>query len=173
MFSSEGWCFKLIFHICFMKLHILRHAKTEPLAISGRDFDRKLLPKGQRQVKALHTQLIDLSLGEVHCSSSARTRQTLTLLAPKLEQEKFVFSDDLYLCSHLQILQYINQIRGGHDLLLIGHNNGLSDFVTYLTGDFVSLKTAAYMCLEIEVSAWEQLSRNTATVLHSFRPEVE
>ena len=36
-----------------MKLHLLRHCKTETMTPTGKDFDRKLLPKGVAQSKLL------------------------------------------------------------------------------------------------------------------------
>lgn len=156
-----------------MKMHLLRHAKTDQNSVTGRDIDRKLLPKGIKQAGEMRNFLTDLSHLNIHCSTSARTRQTLDILVEEREIGSVFFTEDLYLCSHLELLHYVNQITVQKDLLLVGHNNGLSDFATYLTGEDIYLQTCAYVCLDIKVEHWEQLSKNTAILLQSYRPEVD
>lgn len=156
-----------------MKLHLLRHAKTNQESATGKDFDRRLLPKGIKQADQMSHFLSNLENLEIHCSSSARTRQTYELISPNLPMVNVHFSDDLYLASHLQYLAYINKILGNKDLLIIGHNNGLSDLATYLSDEFIDLKTCEYVSLEIPLDNWKELSKGTGTILERFRPEVD
>lgn len=156
-----------------MKLHLLRHAKTNQVSSTGLDIDRQLLEKGEKQAAIMADYLKDLSQIDIHCSSSARTRRTFDIISRKIQFDSIHFSQELYLCSHLELLSYINQLKSTKDLLLIGHNNGLSDFVSYLTGEFIDLKTCEYCCLEIQIDSWQELSGGTATLISRFRPEVD
>ncbi len=63
-----------------MKIHLLRHAKTNSNSESGLDIDRELLPKGVKQASLMSSYLEDKLAVEVHCSSSKRTRQTFDLV---------------------------------------------------------------------------------------------
>lgn len=156
-----------------MKLHLLRHAKTNQQSETGRDFDRKLLPKGVQQCLEISDFLEKLDNYEVHCSSSMRTRQTYELISPKVATANIHFWDDLYHASHLELLQFINSLETSKDILLIGHNEGISDLASYLTDQFISLKTCGYICLEADISSWSELSKGQAKITESYRPEVD
>ncbi|MCE3295852.1 MAG: hypothetical protein K0R65_1566 [Crocinitomicaceae bacterium] len=155
-----------------MKLHLLRHAKTDPKSETGRDFDRKLLPKGTQQSLEISDYLEKLENFEVHCSSSMRTRQTYELVSPKIATANVHFWDDLYHASHMDLLSFLNSLETGKDILLIGHNEGISDLATYLSDHHVALKTCGYICLEADISSWAELSKGIARITDSYRPEV-
>lgn len=158
-----------------MKLHILRHAKTQVVAPSNKDFDRKLLPKGIAQSELMGTFLNEKLSRKitVHCSSSARTKQTAEIVQSFFEFRDIRFSDKLYHADLHALLDFIWSIEGKEDFLLIGHNEGISDLASYFTGKFISLKTAGYICIEFNVDSWKETSRDLGTVVDSFRPEVK
>ena len=156
-----------------MKLHLLRHAKTNQDSPSGEDFDRELLPKGVRQAKEMANYLSKLTNIEVHCSSAARTRKTLDLIKEKANFNEITYSRKLYLSSRMELLDYITGLTTSADLLVIGHNNGISDFARYLTNRNISFKTCGYACLEINIDTWAELSKDQATLLDSYRPDLD
>ncbi len=156
-----------------MKLHLLRHAKTNQESDSGIDFDRKLLPKGIRQAELMAEFLKSVRDIEIHCSTSARTRQTYEIIAHRLPMPNVHFSDELYLSNQLGYLKYINALNTHKDILLIGHNNGISDFAGYLCEDFVDLKTCGYLHLDLKIDHWNELSKGLGTIVHAYRPEVD
>lgn len=157
-----------------MKLHLIRHAKTEPFAASGKDFDRALLPKGVVQSNALGVYLeIHLTeTVEVFCSSAKRTRQTFAILDNYLKVSKKTYLDDLYLCDREQFLALIWKLNHKNDLVIIGHNDGISQFASYLTDEYIHMKTSAYVCLEFKLDSWKEVSMGTATLLAHYRPQV-
>ena len=61
-----------------LQLNLIRHAKTETQSNSGRDFDRELMPKGREQAEILAAFLQEngIQLGNVFCSTAARTKET-------------------------------------------------------------------------------------------------
>ena len=49
-----------------MKLHLLRHAKTNQISPTGKDFDRELLPRGYEQIAELKQYLEDSPIAPKH-----------------------------------------------------------------------------------------------------------
>lgn len=156
-----------------MKLHLLRHAKTESQSISGKDFDRKLAEKGILQAEELSKNINLSRLPQVLCSSSARTRQTFELISKDKFGGKKLFSEELYLASRMEILNLINLLDPNEELMLIGHNEGISDFATYLCGDFIHFKTAEYLIIDAEIDSWKELSAGLGKVIFRYRPEIQ
>ena len=66
-----------------MKIHLLRHAKTEVLSPTGKDFDRELAEKGLRQAIEMKAFLskTDWKKTLLLCSDASRTKQTLENVA--------------------------------------------------------------------------------------------
>lgn len=158
-----------------MKLHILRHAKTQAIAPSNKDFDRSLLPKGIAQAEAMGTYLNEKLSRKitVYCSSSARTRQTAEIVQSRFEFRDIRFSDALYHADLNSLLNFIWSLDGKEDVLLIGHNEGISDLAGYFTDKFISLKTCGYMCIEFNADSWKETSKGLGQEVASFRPEVK
>lgn len=156
-----------------MKLHLLRHAKTDQSSPTGRDFDRKLLPRGIAQCADLRNTLpSELQMVEVWCSSSARTRATYALISEGGKLQEATFSDALYLASRSELFQAITAHNGDQDLLIIGHNFGISDLAAYLIDEHVELQTGGYICISFDIASWQELSRGLGTTVLSYRPEV-
>ncbi|MCH2225545.1 MAG: histidine phosphatase family protein [Crocinitomicaceae bacterium] len=156
-----------------MKLHLLRHAKTDQQSSTGRDFDRKLLPKGIVQGASLARYFTDtIVVNTVWCSEAARTRETLSIIQKSNEFENVSYCQELYLCSRDVFLQKIWSLKHSDDLLIVGHNFGISDLATYLTDVHVELKTGGYICIEFQADSWEETSRGMGEITAQFRPKV-
>ena len=109
---------------------------------------------------------------DIFCSSSKRTRQTFDLVFLDKIFKSIHFSQDLYLASSKQILKLICEIKSKNDLFIIGHNNGISDFASYISGDNIYFKTCEYYCFNVEIDSWSELSEGTAKLIENYRPEV-
>lgn len=157
-----------------MKLHLIRHAKTDQMSESGKDFDRKLLPKGIIQANVLGYYLHEQNWSSaiVFCSTAERTKETLTVLTNLVFMGKTILSDELYLCDREMYLKIIWNLRHGKDLVFIGHNDGISQIASYLLEKDITLKTSGYMCIEFTAKNWSEVSRGTGDLLAQFRPEV-
>lgn len=157
-----------------MKIHLLRHAKTEQLSSSGKDFDRKLKDRGILQSKELAQFLISNQIHELEtwCSTAKRTRQTLTHLTASLKPSKLEFMDDLYLCEQETFLKKLWDLNRENDLFIIGHNDGLSDLASYFADEMIHLSTCEYICFSFSADSWAELSRGTGTIVSRFRPQV-
>lgn len=156
-----------------MKLHLLRHAKTDQHSASGKDYDRELLPKGKKQCLIMSEHLKHVhKIKEVWCSSAARTKETYKLINKETKLPDPKYFDDLYLCSKQVYLDKIWDNIDKGDLLIIGHNYGISDLASYLTDKHIELRTCGYICIEFETDNWNEISRGTGTIIDHFRPEV-
>ena len=157
-----------------MKLHLLRHGKTQQQSSTGRDYDRELNQKGVVQCQLLSDYFKKMNLQcETWCSTAKRTRQTLTHATKGLDLSKIVMRDDFYLCSRQTLLEALWEQAGSDDLLIIGHNYGISDLATYLLDEHVELRTGGYICIDFGDFRWEEVSRGLGTIADQYRPEVD
>lgn len=158
----------------YMKLHLIRHAKTDPTSTTGKDFDRKLLTKGIIQANVLGCHLKEKLVRpfETFCSSAIRTKETLTILQSILDLGKIHLLDDLYLSDREMYLKTIWELKHVKDVLFIGHNDGISEFASYLLDEDLSMKTSGYLCIEFSAKSWEEVSQGTGKLLSEYRPAV-
>jgi phosphohistidine phosphatase len=156
-----------------MKLHLIRHAKTDQMSESGKDFDRKLLPKGiiQSNVLGYYLHEQNWSSAVVFCSTAARTMETLTILSNFVFMGKTLLLDELYLCDREMYLKIIWNLHHGKDLVFIGHNDGISQIASYLLEKDITLKTSGYLCIEFTAKNWAEVSRGTGHLVAEFRPQ--
>lgn len=115
------------------RLILLRHAKTEADAPSGRDHDRRLDPRGLSDAAEVGGWLAAQRLlpEVVLVSDATRTRQTWDIVEAEfdgLPQPLVSHLPELYAAGPTQLLQSIRS-TGEHPsrLLVIGHNPGLHE----------------------------------------------
>ena len=154
-----------------MKLHLLRHAKTNQISPTGKDFDRELLPRAYEQCAELKRYLQDHPIAPKHilCSSAVRTRQTLDQIKALFADVPVTFLDELYLASAGELLKIINELQSPEDILLIGHNEGISELASELSAAFILLKTCGLVSLEFPFESSAMVSKETGVLVGSFR----
>jgi phosphohistidine phosphatase len=154
-----------------MKLHLLRHAKTNPQSSTGLDFDRELLPRGYEQIIELKNFLKDHPIDPkiILCSSAMRTRQTLAELKDLWPEAQVQFIDELYLASKQEILDQICSQNSSEEILVVGHNEGLSDLVMNLAHPPHALKTCGFISMEFPFESSAYISQDTGSILAMFR----
>lgn len=77
----------------------------------------------------------------------------------------------MYLAESHTLLQFLSQVQlSQNELFLIGHNNGLSDLVSYLVGDFISLPTSGFVVLDLNVPNLGEVTQGCATIVDEFYP---
>ncbi len=156
-----------------MKLHLLRHGKTHQASPTGRDYDRELNEKGIIQCQLMGEYFESAKVEcETWCSSAKRTRGTYTEVLKKANLSKVSMREDLYLCSRDHFLKSLWARVGNDDLLIVGHNFGISDLATYLADVHIELQTGGYVCLEFSGLDWSEISRGTGTIVDQYRPNV-
>lgn len=124
------------------RLMLLRHAKTESNAPSGRDRDRRLDERGRRDAAEIggwigrHPPFPDL----VQVSPAVRARQTWDIAWEAMKddapQPRVESVDDLYGADPAQLLQAIRMAAADDPkrLMLVGHNPGMHELALKLAG---------------------------------------
>jgi phosphohistidine phosphatase len=123
------------------RLMLLRHAKTETDAPSGKDHDRRLDDRGRADAAdvgawmALHRHVPDLVL----VSTAVRARQTWDIVCGGMKavlQPLVADLPELYGAGPSQLLQIIHAVDAENPrrLLVIGHNPGLHELALALIG---------------------------------------
>lgn len=125
-----------------MKIHLLRHAKTEVLSPTGKDFDRELAEKGLRQAIEMKAFLskTDWKKTLLLCSDASRTKQTLENVSLEGQFKAIEYSNELYLAEAMHLKTLIAD-QENYYLFIIGHNNGLSELAEELCSNSICLKT--------------------------------
>lgn len=141
-------------------LLILRHAKAEPDAGDG-DESRPLAKRGRRAALRVGELLSDRLPELVLSSPSVRTRETVERLRegagaplPRVE-----YVPELYLASPATLTGVLAQHGGeAKQVMLVGHNPGLEELVTRLSGEHVTLPTAGLAECALDVERWSDVS---------------
>lgn len=124
------------------RLMLLRHAKTEIDAPSGRDQDRRLDQRGHRDAAeigawiARHPPFPDF----VQVSPAVRAKQTWELaweaMKERVAPPQVEFLPDLYGAEPGQMLEIIRtaSVTDPKHLMVVGHNPGMHELALMLTG---------------------------------------
>jgi len=157
-----------------VKLHLLRHAKTKVLSISGKDIDRELAEKGLRQAIEMKAFLskTDWKKTLLLCSDATRTKQTLENVALEGQFNAIKYSIELYLAEAMHLKTLIAD-QENYDLFIIGHNNGLSELAQELCGNYICLKTCEYIEIECAGNDWSDIFIQKGRVTAQFHPKVD
>jgi len=157
-----------------LTLQLIRHAKTEQLSRTGKDFDRQLMEKGIAQANLLgnYIQSHHLEMGKILCSSATRTRQTHSIICQQTSEPCSIeYRDELYLASREGLLAGLAGEKS-RTLTLIGHNEGISELVSYCADEYLSMKTAEFITLSFPFESWDHVSRGTGIISLRYRPAV-
>jgi phosphohistidine phosphatase len=158
-----------------MRLHLIRHAKTNQFSPTGQDFDRQLMDRGWKQCAELDTYLrkYTFSNATVLCSSAARTKETLEGIKSNFKESEIHFLEELYLCSLRTYLKVIWSQTGNKELVLIGHNFGISDAANYFLDANDEMKTGEYVCISFAIDNWEEAFESTGNLADRYRSNVQ
>jgi phosphohistidine phosphatase len=154
------------------RLVIVRHAKSAwPDDVP--DPERPLNKRGRRDAPAVGRWLRDRvgPLDAVVCSPATRTRQTWALIAAEFDGAPDpVFDDRVYAASVETLLAVVSAIPDDvGSALLVGHNPGVADLVSSLTGEELEMKTSAVAVLGV-TAAWADAARGSATLIDHATP---
>ena len=158
-----------------MKLHLLRHAKTDQNSSTGKYIDIKLLKKGKDQSKEMgkYFKKQNFNPSKIICSTAARTRETITIIQKEQKiNTKIEYVDELYLAEKEKIFSIISNMTENEDLFIIGHNNGLSDLASYLVDHLIDLSTCDFVTIQFNTDTWQEISKGLGVVIDRYHPLV-
>lgn len=142
-------------------LYLLRHAKSSWKDDSLRDFDRPLKRRGREAAEQIGQLLAGEKLEDllVISSPAVRARETtkLVLESARLNLEPR-FDERIYEADVRTLLEVVTSIPDKAAVaMLVGHNPGFENLLTYLTTDDRHMPTAALAKIEFEVGSWSEV----------------
>ncbi|MDE5461855.1 histidine phosphatase family protein [Bradyrhizobium sp. CSS354] len=178
------------FENAMRRLLLLRHAKTETDAPSGRDQDRRLDDRGRRDAAQLgdwiatHPPFPETVL----VSHAVRARQTWDIaweaMKDRVAAPQVEILPELYGADPAQILETIRTATVPADpkqLLLIGHNPGMHEVALMLTGGgdpaaakalADNLPTAGLAIFDFDVKDWADVAYRRGKLVQFVSPKL-
>lgn len=158
---------------------LLRHAKSSWDHRDLDDFDRPLNEKGINDIKKcvdLYKTLLH-SKCQIICSTAKRTRETCikSLNTFNVTATDVNYLNDLYHADVDTLLKMVNsQENKENSLIVIGHNNGITDFANYLTqyGNINHMPTYAAVKIKMAIDSWQEVSAGLGTVTEFYYPKM-
>lgn len=141
-------------------LTLLRHAKSSWNDASLRDSERPLNGRGERDAPIMAERIKDAGIRPSLILSSPAVRAWTTAKAIAHEigyPIEFLQQEDrLYHASVRSLLNVISeQDTGFNNLMVVGHNPGLTDFANYLMPDITdNIPTCGVVSFEIRRDDW-------------------
>jgi len=128
-----------------------------------RDVERALTQRGRRSATRVGELILDRLPDRVLASSSVRTRETVEYFSKASGYRGPVaYLDSLYLAEPSAYVSAVTEHGGdAARLMLVGHNPGLEQLVARLTGEHVSLPTAALAECTLEIATWSDVTFET------------
>jgi phosphohistidine phosphatase len=156
-------------------LYLLRHAKSSWKDPSLQDFDRPLNRRG-REAAPLVGRFIrkrKLRVDLILSSPAARARQTAALVKEAAGlQADLLFDERIYEAGAAALLEVVTQAAESADaLMLVGHNPGTEELLTFLTGEERRMPTAALACVALDVEKWGKARARAGRLEWLVRPK--
>ncbi len=161
-----------------MKIYLLRHGEATYSSSTGKDFERPLSTYGKQQIGAVEDFLLEEAKGmelNVYCSNALRTKETYRIIHASLQINKSNFMDELYHADFEFLMAFLKKINSSEiNVLLIGHNNGISDLGSYLLDKRIGLPTGGLLRIDFElIHNWSEIGRGTGEEKGRFYPIIE
>jgi phosphohistidine phosphatase len=171
------------------RLLLLRHAKTEHDAPSGRDQDRRLDDRGRRDAAEIggwigrHPPFPDAVL----VSTAVRTRQTWEIVWETMKhlipQPQVEVLPELYGADPARLLQTIHEASAADPqrLMVVGHNPGMHELALALTGSgdaagrkalAGNLPTSGLAVLNFAVDDWANVAFRRGRLVQFLSPKL-
>ncbi len=142
------------------RLFLLRHAKSDWANPSLSDHNRPLNARGTRAASKMGKHFVEnhISPSAVIASTALRVRETFALMLEEWSYEpEMFFEQSLYLASVDTIGSHVRGLHDGwSDVLLIGHNPGLTSFVSQLANRPLEMPTAAVAIFTSDKDSWTE-----------------
>jgi|SRR5688572_16567169 len=156
-------------------LFLLRHAKSSWKDDTLPDFERPLNSRGKRTTKTLS----DLFTSEkvkpdvILSSCAVRARETIEAIIDLTRlRSELRFDERIYEATAERLFEVIHQIeKNRRSALLVGHNPGLEELLTLLTGQSEILPTGALVRISFNAPDWESIDGQAGKLDWVIRPK--
>lgn len=158
-----------------LNLYLLRHAKSSWDNPGLADFDRPLNERGKRaapfmgEVFSARNCPVDL----VICSPAKRTRQTADLFMKAAKLKAAVdFEDGIYEASCRNLVNILKRQESGQkNILMIGHNPGFGELLSYFTQAREHFPTASLAHITFKCDDWINVNSDSGNFEWILRPK--
>ncbi len=157
-------------------LLVLRHAKSSWKNANLSDFERPLNKRGKndapRMGELLRREGIVPDL--IISSSAERALATAEAVASACSYESEIKTTrQFYHAWPDDYVDVINSVSNECDrVLIVGHNPGIESLVEELTGEWITMPTAALVQIALRISQWSELSlESTEVLINCWRPK--
>ena len=150
-------------------LTLIRHAKTERDSASGRDFDRRLIKRGQDDSKRMGEEFrkLGLEFDLVLSSPAARAAETAELAGLTSR-----FDERIYDAASSELLAIVQSVDNEIErLAMVGHNPGFERLASLLIGQIVEMPTGSLVEVEIPVDRWAELDDGNGRLVRFIKPK--
>ncbi len=161
-------------------LTLLRHAKSSWKDTTLADRDRPLNKRGERDAPRMGRRIdvAGIRPSLIVSSPAVRAWRTATIVAKALDypREFLQRERDLYLASLDELLDIVMQTEEGfNNLMVVGHNPGLTDFANFLQPGLTNnLPTAGVVTVTVDQDSWNLYERpKTELVYHDWPKKVD
>ncbi len=159
------------------RVTLVRHAKSSWDTPGQADHDRPLNERGKRNAPMMGKRLLARGARPslILTSTAKRARETAKIIAFQINYPReFIHSEaDLYLATPEKILSVIAaQDDNFHDLLVVGHNPGMTELATRLSGRPIgNLPTAGVICVDVKLAGWSELGTVQGNMVYFDYPK--
>jgi len=165
------------------RLILLRHAKAEPDAPSGRDRDRAINARGRADAAAMGAHIAGLALDatQVWLSPATRVQQTWALIAPHLPHAASETIEGLYSADCEDLLDALRGApAGAQSLVVCGHNPTLHEAALLLVGEGhqegrraldINFPTCALCIIDFPIDDWADIGLRTGRLDRFVTPK--
>ncbi len=152
------------------KLILIRHSKSDWSVSGQKDVDRTLAKQGIESANRIGIYLKEQNIFSEHfyVSAAERTKETALIVASilNIDINKITFSLELYNATPKDLLDFIVKIPDTKDeVMLFGHNPGISIFAEFLTGKMIgSMPTSGMVLIEFDLDLWSEISKSSGNL---------
>jgi phosphohistidine phosphatase len=157
-------------------LLIQRHAKSSWDQAELEDHERPLSKRGLRDAPLMGKILLENNLiPDLILSSTARRAQDTAVLIIEASgyKGKLLLDTSLYASGPSAFIAALSCVADKHNtVMVVGHNPGLEELLSQMTGQVEPLPTAALAQVNLPIQKWGELSNETkGQVVKIFRPK--
>jgi len=142
-------------------LYLLRHAKSDWGNLGSSDFDRPLNKRGLKSAPLIGKKIKALkNPPEIIFSSPAkRAIETARLVNEQFKKPLLINEvKNFYPGDPEELLKFLKSIPDKfNQIMFVGHNPALEEFVELLTGENITLKTATVVQIALGGKKWEEV----------------
>ena len=162
-----------------LSLTLVRHAKSSRDDPGVSDFLRPLNDRGRKDAPDMGKRLrkAGLSPDLIISSPAERALTTARLIARELAypEEAIGEKDGIYDATGSELLEVVRRMpKKSRDILLVGHNPGISDLAGYCIGpEIENVPTCGVVRLAFDAVSWNDISPDNARLLLLDYPKKE